>query len=349
VIEATALKSRLATSKRVKGPGSAWIEKSMVLNRRGFLSGCGALLAASVLRDSSVIAQAASNNASKGISTMPMTDNNLPTSTDPNQSLERTTFQTHAPYSPAIDFKSDVAIVYGIEADTAERIAGWKKHGYLIHLMTGVAWGEYQDYLDGRWDGKKHWDESQTDKDGNIIGHGVTVPYIAPSETYGKYLWSGVKKAIDAGAETIYLEEPEFWARAGYSESFRREWQTYYNEPWIAPHISIDAQYRASKLKYYLYRRALQQVFDAISDYNVQTKKNVKCYVASHSLINYANWSIVSPESSLVMLKGCDGYIGQVWTGTARTPNFYAGVEKERSFEVAFLEYGSLYNLVRSG
>ena len=30
----------------------------------------------------------------------------------------------------------------------------------------------------------------------------------------------------------------------------------------------MDAQWRASKLKYFLYRRALQQVFDYVGDYN---------------------------------------------------------------------------------
>ena len=39
---------------------------------------------------------------------------------------------------------------------------------------------------------------------------------------------------------------------------------------------------------------------------------------------------------------GCDGYIAQVWTGTARTPNVYQGEKKERTFETAFLEYGAM-------
>jgi len=30
-----------------------------------------------------------------------------------------------------------------------------------------------------------------------------------------------IKRVIDAGIDAIYLEEPEFWARAGYSESFK--------------------------------------------------------------------------------------------------------------------------------
>ena len=83
----------------------------------------------------------------------------------------------------------------------------------------------------------------------------------------------------------------------------------------------MDAQWRASKLKYFLYRRALQQVFDHVQDFNRRTGRQVRCYVPTHSLLNYAHWRIVSPESSLARLNGCDGYIAQVWTGTSRTPN----------------------------
>jgi len=39
--------------------------------------------------------------------------------------------------------------------------------------MTGVAWGNYQDYLYERFDGKRHVDEAQTDRWGNVISHGV--------------------------------------------------------------------------------------------------------------------------------------------------------------------------------
>jgi hypothetical protein len=157
-----------------------------------------------------------------------------------------------------------------------------------------------------------------------------------------------VQRALDAGAEAIHLEEPEFWVNAGYSEGFKREWQSYYGEPWQAEHTSVDAQWRASKLKYFLYRRALQQVFDYVQNYNAHSGRHVRCYVPTHSLLNYAHWCIVSPESSLARLKGCDGYIAQVWTGTARTPNVYGGKLKERTFETAFLEYGAMQNLVRA-
>jgi len=267
--------------------------------------------------------------------------------TDPGQHRERTCFQTGARWDEMLQLRSDVAICYGVDGSVAERIAQWKAQGYTPHVMTGVSWGNYQDYLYGRFDGKNHVDEAQTDRNGHVISHGGDVYYMSPGETYGKFLCQGVQRAMDAGAAAIHLEEPEFWARAGYSAGFQREWKAFYHEDWVPPHTSPDAQYRASLLKYHLYRRALQQIFDFVKAENARTGRQVKCYVPTHSLINYAHWNIVSPESSLVRV-GADGYIAQVWTGTARTPNVYRGARRERTFETAFLEYGAMMNLVRA-
>ncbi len=271
-----------------------------------------------------------------------------PFSTDPDQALERTCFQTGAPWSEKSNLRSDVAIVYGIDAKLPDRIATWREHGYRIHVMTGVSWGNYQDYLYGRFDGINHEDEAQTVSDGRKSSHGGDVYYMCPGTNYGKFLCVGVQRALDAGTEAIHLEEPEFWVNSGYSEGFKREWKSFYGDNWQPPHSSVDAQWRASKLKYFLYRRALQQVFDYVQAYNQRTGRHVHCYVPTHSLLNYASWNIVSPESSLARLNGCDGYIAQVWTGTARTSNVYRGQLKERTFETAFLEYGAMQNLVRA-
>ena len=267
---------------------------------------------------------------------------------DTNQLLERTCFQTGKPWSPRGNLRSDVAIVYGIDTNMPSRIASWRERGYRIHVMTGVAWGEYQDYLYGRFDGINHEDEAQMEKNGRKIGHGGDVYYMCPGTNYGKFLAVGVQRALDAGAEAIHLEEPEFWDRAGWSEGFKREWQSYYHEDWQPPDSSVDARWRTGKLKYFLYRRALQQVFDHVQDYNKKSGRHVRCYVPTHSLLNYAQWCIVSPESSLAQLNGCDGYIAQVWTGTSREPNRYRGEVRSRTFETAFLEYGAMQNLVRA-
>ncbi len=258
------------------------------------------------------------------------------------------TFQTDRPWSPRTNINADTVMVYGADDTVAERIKSWREHGYRVAVMTGVAWGRYAPYLRGDFDGKEHWNETQQMKDGGLRLHGGRdVPYIAPSLSYGRYLAQIVQSALEAGAEAIYLEEPEFWANTGWSESFRHEWQDFYHEPWQAPDSSVDAQYRASKLKYFLYRRALAQVFAAVKAYGAAHDRSIPCYVATHSLINYAQWRIVSPESSLLEV-GADGYIAQVWTGTSRALNSYDGVTRERTFETAFLEYGALQNIARS-
>ena len=65
---------------------------------------------------------------------------------------ELTGIQECAPFRPSIDLRCDFVMVYGLDADLPERIRAWRERGYTVHLMTGISWGEYQDYLDGRWD-----------------------------------------------------------------------------------------------------------------------------------------------------------------------------------------------------
>jgi hypothetical protein len=266
----------------------------------------------------------------------------------PTPLAEKTSFQVSEPWRAEYDVRSDVAIVYGINENNVpfeERVKGWREHGYNVHFMTGIAWGTYQDYFLGKFDGKSHWDESQLQRNGDTIGHGRLIPYIVPTEPYIKYMQALVKRVVDAGIANIYLEEPEFWARGGYEESFKREWQKYYGFAWMPQHESPEATYLSSKLKYQLYYNALKEVFQYAKTYGESIGKRVKCYVPTHSLLNYSAWSIVSPEASLSSLPGMDGYIAQVWTGTSREPTFFNGVKKERVFENAFLEYGTMLSM----
>lgn len=94
-----------------------------------------------------------------------------------------------------------------------------------------------------------------------------------------------------------------------------------------------------------MFYRALNKCFTYAKAYGKTKGLDVRCYVPTHSLINYSQWQIISPEASLASLDCVDGYIGQVWTGTSRTPNYYNGVEKERVFETAFLEYGYMESM----
>lgn len=267
----------------------------------------------------------------------------------------KTTFQTSREWRPTIDNRADAVMVYGVGGNPsdkhkrvpfAERVKSWKDRGYTVHFMTGIAWGEYQDYFTGQWDGQWHLDEGQVTQAQDTIWHGHMVPYIVPTDNFLKYLKERhIKPVIDAGIDAIFMEEPEFWARAGYSAAFKREWKKYYGFDWRPQHESPENTYLANKLKYQLYYKALEEVFTFAKAYGKTKGMDVKCYVPTHSLVNYAQWMIVSPEASLASLPVVDGYIAQVWTGTSREPNFFNGKERERVFETAYLEYGSMASM----
>ena len=264
----------------------------------------------------------------------------------------KTTFQTSSHWKPTIDVRSDAVMVYGTgnrpQMSFQERVESWRKHGYTTHFMTGIAWGGYSNYFTGKWDGKPHMDEGQKDMKGDTILHNPGTPYIVPTLNYLKYFKeTQIKPVIDAGISEIFLEEPEFWAYAGYSDSFKREWEEYYGFPWRAQHLSAENTYLSNKLKYHMYYRALNEAFTYAKEYGKEKGLDVKCYVPTHSLINYSMWHIVSPEASLASMKNCDGYIAQVWTGTSRVPNYFNGKYKERVFETAFLEYGCMESMTR--
>ena len=158
----------------------------------------------------------------------------------------KTTFQTAEPWKPETDVRADATMVYGTldkpGVTFEQRIQSWRDKGYLTEFITGVAWGDYKDYFLGKWDGVDgHLKEGQRDRNGNEIAHGHLIPYIVPTESFIRYMQeTQIKRVIDAGITSIYLEEPEFWMRGGYSEAFHSEWQKYYNFPWRPQHESPE-------------------------------------------------------------------------------------------------------------
>jgi hypothetical protein len=263
---------------------------------------------------------------------------------------QKTAFQTSSPWMPEIDVRSDIAIVYGVNDRKGmtfeQRVKTWRDHGYQTQFMTGIAWGSYEDYFLGKWDGINHLGVGQVTQKGDTIFHGKNMPYVVPVKSFVEYMKTAViKRVIDAGITDIFLEEPEFWARAGYSAPFKEEWQKYYGFPWKPQDASAENTYLSSKLKYHLYYEAIKETSNYAKAYGKSKGKNIKVFIATHSLVNYSSWQIVSPEASLASLPGIDGYIAQVWTGTSREPTYFDGQKKERVFENAFLEYGSMVSM----
>jgi hypothetical protein len=232
-----------------------------------------------------------------------------------DRSLELTGFQDPRSYTPAYDLRNDFVMVYGTQADRIPSIQTWVDKGYVPHLMTGISWGDYQDFRDVN--GQDIMSLAQMDADGAEKLHG-RVPYVVPSVEFSDYIVEKLKPMIDAGVLAIHLEEPEFWAYTGFSPAFAREWQLFYHEPCVRADSSPDAQYKASRLKYYLYGRAIKRVAEACKEYALQKyQRELRIYVPTHSLINYTQWRIVSPQSSLIDSSVVDGCIAQIWTGMA--------------------------------
>ena len=266
-----------------------------------------------------------------------------------SRNLGRTSYQQAGKYDPRYDLKTDLVMVYGVSDSVLDSLPEWReKSGSKIAVMTGIAWGGYGEYLNGDFDGVDHWDDAQVRADGSRMQHDPATPYLSPSVSFTEYLSARLRKLVDAGIDEIYLEEPEFWAFTGFGDSFKREWKIFYDEDWVRPDSSCDSQYRASKLKQYLYRRALDRVGTSLKEYSLKKyNRQLKLYVATHSLLSYAQIQMVSPESALLDLPGVDGLIVQTWTGTARFGNFYDGNFGERPFEVGLLEYGVMQEMTR--
>ena len=168
-----------------------------------------------------------------------------------------------------------------------------------------------------------------------VIGHLADItggtaevgkPYAEGVKAYAEYLCGFIARSFSLPLDGICLEEPEFWMRGGWSPAFRREWEAFYGEPWQPPDASLDACYRAAALKKELYRRCLETV----CGYVRREKPDWECIVATHSLINYANWGIASPESALATIPACDTVIAQVWSDTILTPCSYDGRRASR-------------------
>lgn len=262
---------------------------------------------------------------------------------------ELTCYQEAGPVTPWVDIGQDIAIVYGTDPGMPARVKGFKDRGYVVHLMTGIAWGNYMDFFNGEWDGTEHWDEIQLNRDGSITGESIhATGYICPTIPYLEYLTEKMKVAVDAGVEAIHVEEPEYLNASGYCEGIKREYEMYYHEPWVAPHVSVDAHYKIARLKAYLYRRAIERTSQSLCSYAKRKYgRTLRFYVPTHSLLNYSQWKVMSPEGTLTDVPTLDGYKAQIWMGTSREPNVYGGKYRERTFETAFLEYGVMQELVR--
>ncbi len=242
-----------------------------------------------------------------------------------------TVSQTLRAVDPGLDLQTDA--VFANTADAAI-ISSWKARGYSVWTMGGPPIGkEYND---------QHPEEQQADSQGKalIIDSG---PYMSPTPGRIGVERAFFEAALSAGSDGICQEEPEYLARAGYESPFKRAWEQQYHTPWQPPAGSHAVRWKAGQLMAILEANHVSALLQAAS----QTKPAARRLVALHSPIHYAQWGIVSPPYQITHLPGVQEVVGQVSTDTARTPARYAGVRQDRTLPVAYLEYSSLYQLMR--
>ena len=232
---------------------------------------------------------------------------------------------------PALDPQTDAVFAYTTAEDA---IKGWKARGCVVWTMGGSRDGK--EYAD------KHPEVLQTDRS----SHPITIDnsfYLVPTAERIAIENSYYSTAIDRGSMGVCPEEPEYMARAGYEEAFKQDWQKQFGSAWQDPASSIDNRWRASQLMGDLETGHIASVLHSAG----QKSPGVRKMVALHSPLNYAWWKIIAPQARISALPEVQDVIGQVWTGTARTPARYAGLRTDRTFPVACLEYSSLYQLMR--
>lgn len=273
----------------------------------------------------------------------------------PRIAKAKTIYQTNIDtYEPRIDLRTDKVLVHehGKGFTQVQRsISNWQEAVGDVYMMWFIGSDANKLYVDGQIDGKQHYDEIETGRDGGQFWCGPLRPYMVPTEGWIQYMELLARLAVELGASGVAPEEPLAHTLAGYSPAFKNEWQNIYGEDWIAPHSSVDAFWKASKLKSYLYYNCVERVAKATKEHAAANGLDIEFILPIHSLVSHSAGNMIYPNGQTYYLEQVDGFIGQVWTGPVgwSLPK-YEGHQFTRFrgfFESAWILYSFFANLVR--
>lgn len=266
----------------------------------------------------------------------------------PRPEVPRTSYLFAGPYDPTMAVPTDSVHLYDLSFTT------WAERGYSPQFMIHARHGEQI---------RKEPSEFQTDRDGNPWGvafvnrggkqidlavgalrpslnaemvarhgEGITIQvadhYKVPTKARTEIIQQHSREALAKGAAGVGFDEPEFWAKTGYGDAFKREWQANYGTPWQPPHGSVDARCKADRLKALLFERHIRTVLSDAQQCNPSAVR----LLSMHSPIGYYSMGIVTAHHSLVAIPQVQEVLAEVWN----VP-----------FDVGYLEYSSMWNLVR--
>jgi len=246
----------------------------------------------------------------------------------------RTSFQTWRAWTPGIALPTDGVMVY---SDDPGAMRSWAERGYEVWSMFGASW------LSKDADVVRHHPEIVQTQAGGVPFEMIAGrAWVVPTVPWREYIKERVGRLIANGTRAILPEEPEYFAGNGYSAAFKAEWKRFYGEPWRPPHASVTNLWKANRLKAHLFTEFFRDVFAHAKSLD----PTVLCIVPAHSNLNYAHWGIVAPHHAFASIPQTDGFVAQVWTGTAKGALPVGGRPASSVFDYAFLEYSYFANLV---
>jgi hypothetical protein len=246
--------------------------------------------------------------------------------------LNTTCFQTPTGYRPDNDVKVDSILVVN---ETRETITSWQALGCHSFFMLG--------FRDGQGYVNAHPGSVQQTASGHLLDCGPGSYYMVPTADRRRIFRDRFRTAFENGAEAAAPEEPEYIGTGGYSPAFKKEFEAFYHHSWVAPHTSPQARVDCQRLMGHLEVELLRACYEGAHS----VKPKAPCFMLAHSPLNYSGWGIMFPHYEAITSLPITDYLAQVWTGTARSAINHAGDRRERTFENAYLEYSSSFNLVR--
>ncbi len=259
-----------------------------------------------------------------------------------------TVLQSQTSYASSHHVSVDGAFVF---ADSPYKVASimnsWKqqKKSYNLSFMTVINRCVFADFE--LWCNENGYTDTPPSDDIQMLANGQhkgktdgQTMYMVPTERWIEFVWATIDSAMDmADFEYIMPEEPDMHREAGYSESFKREWEAYYGEPWQDQASSPEAMLKSQELKVYLIQRAYKVIGERVKAKNPDTK----LCIATHSTPSYntTNCKIASGTNTYLSSGLFDAVDAQTWSDTIGTNLTVNGATVKDLFAAGMLGYAS--------
>lgn len=270
------------------------------------------------------------------------------------QPLGNTFFQTNVPFDARIALDVDFLVVHRHgDPEVGKAIASWRDKGYPAGRMFFIGSDADRLYTTGKFDNQPHLDETELDRDGNVVECGGVRPYMIPTPGWTRFVFEQIRQGVEADAVAILPEEPLAHVFGGYGEAFKKIWQERYGSPWQPPHSSVDSYYKSSKLLCDLYFELVKVAAEYTHACAAGQGKRTTMLLPIHPLMSHATgrMTYASGRSLELAGKGLDGFVGQVWTGPiAWGMSSAEGSPMSRYddfFESAYMMYSYFAHLVK--